>query len=370
MLIHFLQSAVSPPLLPILQVLLFPCSHPQELPPDWDGGPVPRNARRPQIPIESYQKTLYDTYFYCPKHLDLLCRYAKQNTMTVGELLLKFFYYYAFEFDYYHAVVSVRQRGFLDREEKSWRCLWKMQMQLCIEDPFEDDYDVAHVITPHTSQINAQTYCDCIKSIIDNGDEVLVLSMSGELSGTVNSARMAQREIGSDKVAVVDSKLVTFAYRALVMEAIRLIESGMSLNDIESNLNGIKEKVILLAVIDDLKYLRLGGRIGAAGKFFGDLLAIKPLLTIKNGALHAVGKAIGIKKGIQSICDLVNTYDVDMSRPRYIGHSNCVKRAEELKQKLTDNTQIGAEEIMITEIGATVGTHAGPGCTGVVFFVK
>ena len=158
MLIHFLQSAVSPPLLPILQVLLFPCSHPQELPPDWDGGPVPRNARRPQIPIESYQKTLYDTYFYCPKHLDLLCRYAKQNTMTVGELLLKFFYFYAFEFDYYHAVVSVRQRGFLDREEKSWRCLWKMQMQLCIEDPFEDDYDVAHVITPHTSQIILQCF--------------------------------------------------------------------------------------------------------------------------------------------------------------------------------------------------------------------
>lgn len=158
MLIHFLQSAVSPPLLPILQVFFFPAPHPQELPPDWDGGPVPRNTRRPQIPIKSYQQSVYDTYFYCPKHLDLLCRYAKQNTMTVGELLLKFFYFYAFEFDYYHAVVSVRQRGFLDREEKCWRCLWKMQMQLCIEDPFEDDYDVAHVITPHTSQIILQCF--------------------------------------------------------------------------------------------------------------------------------------------------------------------------------------------------------------------
>lgn len=132
--------------------------HSQELPPDWDGGPVPRNTRRPQIPIKSYQESVYDTYFYCPKHLDLLCRFAKQNTMTVGELLLKFFYFYAFEFDYYHAVVSVRQRGFLDREEKCWRCLWKMQMQLCIEDPFEDDYDVAHVITPHTSQIILQCF--------------------------------------------------------------------------------------------------------------------------------------------------------------------------------------------------------------------
>lgn len=78
--------------------------------------------------------------------------------MTVGELLLKFLYFYAFEFDYYHAVVSVRQRGFLDREEKCWRCLWKMQMQLCIEDPFEDDYDVAHVITPHTSQVILQSF--------------------------------------------------------------------------------------------------------------------------------------------------------------------------------------------------------------------
>ena len=143
---------------PSSKFFFFPAPHPQELPPDWDGGPVPRNTRRPQIPIKSYQQSVYDTYFYCPKHLDLLCRYAKQNTMTVGELLLKFFYFYAFEFDYYHAVVSVRQRGFLDREEKCWRCLWKMQMQLCIEDPFEDDYDVAHVITPHTSQIILQCF--------------------------------------------------------------------------------------------------------------------------------------------------------------------------------------------------------------------
>ncbi|CBK20185.2 uncharacterized protein [Blastocystis hominis] len=150
----------------------FPAPHPQELPPDWDGGPVPRNTRRPQIPIKSYQQSVYDTYFYCPKHLDLLCRYAKQNTMTVGELLLKFFYFYAFEFDYYHAVVSVRQRGFLDREEKCWRCLWKMQMQLCIEDPFEDDYDVAHVITPHTSQIILQCFAKTYSVLLEKQNEL------------------------------------------------------------------------------------------------------------------------------------------------------------------------------------------------------
>ena len=223
---------------------------------------------------------------------------------------------------------------------------------------------------PHTSQINAQTYCDYIKPILDNGDEVLIITMSGELSGTVNSARLAKRELNSDKIAIVDSKLVTFPYRALIVEAMKMIEQGMPLNEIENSLNAIKEKIVMLAVIDDLKYLRLGGRIGAAGKALGDLFAIKPILTIKNGVLEALGKSIGIKKGLQSICDMVNNASVDDTKPKYIGHSNCVQRAEELKAKLIENTNVDFSSTEITEIGATVGTHAGPGCTGVVFFVK
>ncbi len=219
---------------------------------------------------------------------------------------------------------------------------------------------------PHTSQVNSQTFVDVVKPMLDNGDDVLILTISSELSGTYNSAKIAKRELNTDRIAVVDSKLVTFAYRALIYEAMRLIESGMPLNEIESSLNGIKEKVKLLAVIDDLKYLRLGGRIGAAGKVLGDLFAIKPIITFKNGIIHAVSKTMGIKKGIQTICDLVKSANVDMTRPRILGHSNCLERCQELRDKLNEITNIQVEEI--TAIGASVGTHAGPGCTGIVYF--
>ena len=73
--------------------------------------------------------------------------------MTVGELLIEFFYYYGYQFDYIHSVVTIRKQGVLDREEKCCDSIWKMMMQLCIEDPFEIDYDVAHVITPTSSSM-------------------------------------------------------------------------------------------------------------------------------------------------------------------------------------------------------------------------
>lgn len=75
------------------------------------------NLHLPEVLVDSYDGTTYNTYFYQPRDLQLLNRYAKQNTMSVGELLVRFFWYYGFEFDYVHSVVTIRQRGVLDREE-------------------------------------------------------------------------------------------------------------------------------------------------------------------------------------------------------------------------------------------------------------
>ena len=152
MLIHFLQSAVNPPLLPILQVYIdWNQIILQKIPPNWNGLPIQGQPCVPTLPVESYEGVVSDTYFYYPRDLIMLKRFAQQNTMTVGELLVNFFYYYGFEYDYIHSVVTIRQRGTLDREEKCCDSLWKMMMQLSIEDPFEIDYDVAHVITPTSS---------------------------------------------------------------------------------------------------------------------------------------------------------------------------------------------------------------------------
>ena len=119
--------------------------------------------------VDSYDGTPYNTYFYQPRDLQLLSRFAKQNTMSIGELLVRFFYYYGFQLDYIHSVVTIRQRGVLDREEKCCDSMWKMTMQLCIEDPFEDDYDVAHVITPSSSALIQESYMILVNMSKDYG---------------------------------------------------------------------------------------------------------------------------------------------------------------------------------------------------------
>lgn len=116
------------------------------------------NLHLPEVLVDSYDGTTYNTYFYQPRDLQLLNRYAKQNTMSVGELLVRFFWYYGFEFDYVHSVVTIRQRGVLDREETCCDSMWKMNMQLCIEDPFENDYDVAHVTHPLQVPLIQETF--------------------------------------------------------------------------------------------------------------------------------------------------------------------------------------------------------------------
>ena len=107
----------------------------------------------PEVNIDSYDGATYNTYFYQPRDFQLLHRFANQNTMSVGELLVRFFYYYGFKFDYAHKVVTIRQPKPIDKEDKCGDGMWKMTMQLCIEDPFETDYDVAHVITPISSAL-------------------------------------------------------------------------------------------------------------------------------------------------------------------------------------------------------------------------
>ena len=130
----------------------------QQLPPNWNGLAPATSARLPEMIVDSYDGTPYNTYFYQPRDLQLLSRFAKQNTMSIGELLVRFFYYYGFQLDYIHSGVTIRQRGVLDREEKCCDSMWKMTMQLCIEDPFEDDYDVAHVITPSSSALIQESF--------------------------------------------------------------------------------------------------------------------------------------------------------------------------------------------------------------------
>ena len=222
---------------------------------------------------------------------------------------------------------------------------------------------------PRTSQVNTSTFLEQYKLAQKNNEDVLVLTISSELSGTINSARIAKEESGMQNIELVDSRLVTFAYKALVNEAIKLIKEGKSLIELRDELLALREKVILLAVIGDLKYLIMGGRLSRAKGFVANALSIKPILTMVDGKLDICKKVVGVQKGYIAIADLINkNYDVDYSRPQYVGHSANENMALDLQKVLLEKTKIRPQEIC--ELGPTVGTHAGPGCTGVAFFIK
>ncbi len=222
---------------------------------------------------------------------------------------------------------------------------------------------------PRTSQVNTSTFLEQYKLAQKNKEDVLVLTISSELSGTINSARIAKEELGMQNIELVDSRLVTFAYKALVNEAIKLIKEGKSLIELRDELLALREKVILLAVIGDLKYLIMGGRLSRAKGFVANALSIKPILTMVDGKLDICKKVVGVQKGYIAIADLINkNYDVDYSRPQYVGHSANENMALDLQKVLLEKTKIRPQEIC--ELGPTVGTHAGPGCTGVAFFIK
>ena len=157
---------------------------------------------------------------------------------------------------------------------------------------------------PKTTQINITEYIDCIKPLIDNGEEVLVMSLSSALSGSFNSLKIAKEEIGSSKLEVFDTFSVTFGYKALVLEALKLIKNNKSLKDIVEELRLLREKLRLYAIIDNVKYLVKGGRLSQAKGLAVTALNIKPLVTLKDGKLELIGKAIGVNGALKHIVNL------------------------------------------------------------------
>ncbi len=218
---------------------------------------------------------------------------------------------------------------------------------------------------PHTTQINQNEYCDIIKPFLDKGDDVFVMSMSSGLSGTFNSLRLAKEELNSDKLEIYDTQTVTISYAALVLEAVKLIKGGATLKELKEEMEKLKNKVRVLAIIDNVKYLVKGGRLSMAAGLLAGVLKIKPIIDIA-GKVEMKAKAIGFPMAKKAFCKLIK--NVDESMPIYYGHSNSPEKAEEIKQ--TVEQEFGFKFTACYEIGPVVGTYGGPGCCGIAYFEK
>ena len=226
-------------------------------------------------------------------------------------------------------------------------------------------------VFPTTSQITPHEFEKKYREIRDAGDTALVITLSSLLSGTYQSANIAL-EGYEDCVCLVDSKNVSVGEQNLVMYAVQLRDQGLSAKEIASKLEEKKKKICVLALFDTLEYLKRGGRLSGAAAWAGNLLSIKPVISVEKGEVVILGKARGSKNGNNLLIQQVGAHGgIDFSMPYCLGYTGLEDSM--LRKYLMDSSavwegRVAAEDIPVTSVGSTIGTHAGPGAIAVSFY--
>ena len=224
---------------------------------------------------------------------------------------------------------------------------------------------------PSTSQITPMEFTDVFTPIVEAGDEAVVLTMAGKLSGTAQSATLAAENLDG-KVWVVDSGNVTIGQNILLRYAIRLRDEGLSAREIAQELEQVKPRICLLARVDTLEYLVRGGRLSKTAGFAGTLLNIKPVISVEDGEIKVLGKARGSRQSNNMLTEFIEkTGGIDFSMPAMLAYTGT---DDALLKGYIDNSRAlwegHLDTLPVTMIGSTIGIHAGPGAIGVAFFAK
>ena len=197
-------------------------------------------------------------------------------------------------------------------------------------------------------------------------ERIYSLHLSAALSGTYQSARTAAAELG-DKVRVVDSESASAAIAMLGLAIQRRLERGTTDDEIDALIGRFKEDAGLIFTVDTLEFLRRGGRIGRASAWAGQLLHVKPILTIEREVIP-LKRVRGNQKAMQEFVSAFTSTTEDTSTLKVgIAHADAPERAEQLK-KMVHAERPHAEVEIVTNLGAVVGTHAGPGTVGFFWF--
>ena len=222
---------------------------------------------------------------------------------------------------------------------------------------------------PTTSQPSPELFENFFLEAAAAGDEVIGIFLSHALSGTYQCAKLAADMANVDNVLFVDSGHVCLSEALLVRLAVQLRDSGKTAGQIAAILEHAKEHLHLVAAIDDLKYLRKGGRLPAAVAVAGGMLGIKPLITIQDGKVAMAGKARGLPGAYVALFKKVEEMGgINPAFQALAGYTVSSREVTPIQTYLRDNLQ--QEDLLVRQIGCVIGTHAGPGAFGIAFFDK
>lgn len=225
-------------------------------------------------------------------------------------------------------------------------------------------------VLPTTSQATPIAFAGQYEEAKHLEEAAVVITISSKLSGTYQSAMIAAEEY--EDVIVIDSGSCAIGAGILAQLALRYVEQGLELKCIVEKLNEAKKKIVIVALVDTLEYLKKGGRISKTVAFAGSVLNIKPVLSVTDGEINILGKARGSKMGNNLLVqEIEKSGGIDFEKPVLLGYTGMsdvllLKYIEDSKH-LWENDLASMD---YTTIGSVIGTHVGPGAIAAAFFKK
>jgi DegV family protein with EDD domain len=218
---------------------------------------------------------------------------------------------------------------------------------------------------PRTSQPSVGVFEEAFKKLREGGDDIVAVHLSSKVSGTYNSALMAAQSVGQEAIEVVDSLTTSMALGFMALEGARLARAGKDRAAISAQLRALVPKARVICVVDTLTYLERGGRIGKARALLGSLLNVKPILQLKDGEVVPLGRARGRPQALSRLVELLGR-DGKVAQLA-IMHGAAQTDAAQLRDRVASSYP--GLDISLTEIGAVLGTHTGPGVIGFTYLI-
>lgn len=222
---------------------------------------------------------------------------------------------------------------------------------------------------PKTSQISPAVFESIFEDAKGSGDDVLVITIAGVLSGTSNSARIAKDMVEYDNIEIVDSCSVIGGFQILVHEAVKLRDESKSLKEIADYLNTLKKRIKIWGAINTLENLKKGGRLSFIEAALGTLMNIKPIISFNEvGKINVVSKAMGMTKTSKKIIDLVKKYPIDENYEVIYYYSSSNKNLDKFLNEFKESGMyIDGTSINLSPV---VGTHIGDNAYAICYITK
>ncbi len=222
-----------------------------------------------------------------------------------------------------------------------------------------------------TSAANPEQFVEAMRPILARGKDIVCICFSSALSTTYQSAVIAAQDVGPEfpdsHIYVVDSLSASRGQGLLIYLAAQKKKEGLSAEELARWVEDNKLSLCHWFTVDDLNFLKRGGRLSAGAALFGTMLSIKPVMHTSNeGKLVPMDKVRGRKASLKALIDKVGELGVDLDKQiMFICHADCLKESEEVAAEL--KRRYGVREVYIHYIGPVIGSHTGPGTMGLFF---